>query len=139
VERGLYVIRFDSRDAGLPTKFDQAGVPDLGALARGEGSPPYTLEDMADDAVGLPDVLDVRKTHICGASMGGMIAQTIAIRHPFCLKRPCRDGVILAASSSEQWEANLRSLDGELAPEVVEAVDRAWQKARPECPQYFRT
>lgn len=81
-ERGHYVIRFDSRDAGLSTKFDQAGVPDLGALARGEKGPPYTLEDMADDAVGLLDALDIRKAHICGASMGGMIAQTIAIRHP---------------------------------------------------------
>ena len=81
-ERGHYVIRFDSRDAGLSTKFDQAGIPDLGALARGEKGPPYTLEDMADDAVGLLDALDIRKAHICGASMGGMIAQTIAIRHP---------------------------------------------------------
>ena len=81
-ERGHYVIRFDSRDAGLSTKFDQAGVPDLGTLARGEKSPPYTLDDMADDAVGLLDALDIRKAHICGASMGGMIAQTIAIRHP---------------------------------------------------------
>ena len=81
-ERGHYVIRFDNRDAGLSTKFDQEGVPDLGALARGEKSPPYTLEDMADDAVGLLDALDIRKAHICGVSMGGMIAQTIATRHP---------------------------------------------------------
>jgi pimeloyl-ACP methyl ester carboxylesterase len=81
-ERGHYVIRFDSRDAGLSTKFHQAGVPDFGALARGEKGPPYTLEDMANDAVGLLDALDIRKAHSCGASMGGMIAQTIAIRHP---------------------------------------------------------
>ncbi len=82
-QRGHYVIRFDNRDAGLSTKFDHAGVPDLGALARGEkSSPPYTLEDMADDAVGLLDALDIRKAHLCGASMGGMIAQTIAICHP---------------------------------------------------------
>ncbi len=81
-ERGHYVIRFDSRDTGLSTKFDHEGVPDLGALARGEETPPYTLEDMADDAVGLLDALAIRKAHICGASMGGMIAQTIAIRHP---------------------------------------------------------
>ncbi len=81
-DRGHYVIRFDSRDAGLSTKFDQAGVPDLGALARGERESPYTLEDMADDAVGLLDALGIPKAHICGASMGGMIAQTVAIRHP---------------------------------------------------------
>ena len=81
-ERGHYVIRFDNRDAGLSTKLDQKGVPDLGALARGEEDPPYTLEDMADDAVGLLDTLNIRKAHICGVSMGGMIAQTIAIHHP---------------------------------------------------------
>jgi pimeloyl-ACP methyl ester carboxylesterase len=82
-QRGHFVIRFDCRDAGLSTKFDHEGVPDLGAIARGEERPPYTLEDMADDAVGLLDALGIRKAHICGASMGGMIAQTIAIRHPF--------------------------------------------------------
>jgi pimeloyl-ACP methyl ester carboxylesterase len=80
--RGHYVIRFDSRDAGLSTKFDHAGVPDLGAIARGESSPPYTLEDMADDTVGLLDAIGIRRAHLCGASMGGTIAQTVAIRHP---------------------------------------------------------
>jgi pimeloyl-ACP methyl ester carboxylesterase len=67
--RGHYVIRYDTRDAGLSTKFDKS-------------SPPYSLDDMAYDAVGLLDALAIRKAHICGASMGGMIAQTIAIRHP---------------------------------------------------------
>jgi pimeloyl-ACP methyl ester carboxylesterase len=86
-ERGHYVIRFDNRDVGLSTKFDQAGIPDLvetfGKLMQGEKiKPPYTLDDMADDAVGLLDALGIRKAHICGMSMGGMIAQTIAIRHP---------------------------------------------------------
>lgn len=82
-QRGHYVIRFDNRDAGLSTKFDQAGVADLGTLTRGQqSSPPYTLDDMADDGVGLLDALGIRKAHICGASMGGMIAQTVAIRHP---------------------------------------------------------
>ena len=84
--RGHYVIRFDNRDVGLSTKFDEAGVPDLvetfGKIMQGEKiKPPYTLDDMADDAVGLLDALGIRKAHICGMSMGGMIAQTIAIRH----------------------------------------------------------
>jgi aflatoxin B1 aldehyde reductase len=61
------------------------------------------------------------------------------ILHHSSLKGPYRDGVILAASSLDQWEANLKSLNGELPAEVAEAVDRAWQKARPDCPQYFRT
>lgn len=86
-KRGHYVIRYDNRDAGLSTKFDGAGVPNIGEtigkIMKGEEiKPPYTLEDMADDGVGLLDALGIQKAHICGMSMGGMIAQTIAIRHP---------------------------------------------------------
>jgi len=84
--RGHYVIRFDNRDCGLSTKFAEAGVPDIGkyfeALMRGEEiSPPYTIEDMADDAVGLLGALNIKAAHICGFSMGGMIAQAIAIHY----------------------------------------------------------
>ena len=87
VEKGFYVIRFDNRDVGLSTKFEEAGVPDIMkefmAKQRGESiTPPYTVEDMADDAVCLLDALKIEKAHICGASMGGMIVQLIAIRHP---------------------------------------------------------
>jgi len=86
-KRGYYVIRFDNRDVGRSTNFEAAGVPDIpetmGKILRGEEvQPPYTLENMADDAVGLLDALGLQKAHICGMSMGGMIAQTIAIRHP---------------------------------------------------------
>jgi aflatoxin B1 aldehyde reductase len=55
------------------------------------------------------------------------------------LKGQYRDGVILAASSLEQWETNLKSLSGELPVKVAEAIDRAWERTRPDCPQYFRT
>jgi pimeloyl-ACP methyl ester carboxylesterase len=86
-EKGHYVIRFDNRDSGLSQKFEELGLANImqagEALLRGETvAPLYTLEDMADDAVGLLDALDLSKAHICGMSMGGMIAQTIAIRHP---------------------------------------------------------
>jgi pimeloyl-ACP methyl ester carboxylesterase len=86
-DKGLYVIRFDNRDVGLSTKFDELGVPDaMAALsARMEGKTvdaPYSLDDMADDAVGLLDALGIEKAHICGMSMGAHITQTIAIRHP---------------------------------------------------------
>lgn len=85
--RGFFVIRFDNRDVGLSTKFEDAGLPNFveinTAYARGEiPEVPYTLEDMADDAVGVLDALNVDKAHICGASMGGMIAQILAYRHP---------------------------------------------------------
>ena len=80
-QRGHYVIRFDNRDAGLSTKCDEPNQVNL-AQQRGLSSPPYTLDDMADDAVGLLDALGIGKAHICGTSMGGMIAQTVAIRHP---------------------------------------------------------
>lgn len=85
--RGHFVIRFDNRDAGLSTKLDEAGTPNLveimdKAMKREPFKAPYTLDDMADDSVGLLDALGIKKAHICGMSMGGMIAQTIAIRHP---------------------------------------------------------
>ncbi|MCF8033922.1 MAG: alpha/beta fold hydrolase [Desulfarculaceae bacterium] len=86
-QNGFYVICFDNRDAGLSTKFDQAGVPDLMAAfqAAMQGKPvqaAYSLDDMADDAVGLLNALGIGKAHICGLSMGGMIAQVVACRHP---------------------------------------------------------
>ena len=86
-QQGHYVIRFDNRDAGLSSKIEEAGVPDImktiDAQTKGETiNPPYTIEDMAADTVALLDVLDIEKAHICGMSMGGMIAQTIAFKYP---------------------------------------------------------
>jgi pimeloyl-ACP methyl ester carboxylesterase len=81
--QGFHVVRFDNRDVGLSSKIEDAPVPDLMALAAGDaGSARYTLDDMADDAIGLLDHLEIDKAHVTGASMGGMIAQTLAIRHP---------------------------------------------------------
>ncbi|MEE9376724.1 MAG: alpha/beta hydrolase [Candidatus Lokiarchaeia archaeon] len=85
--RGFYVIRFDNRDVGLSTKLEDAGLPNFleinTAYARGEiPEVPYTLEDMVDDAIGLLDALNIDEVHVYGASMGGMIAQVLAYRHP---------------------------------------------------------
>ena len=87
VKTGRFVIRFDNRDAGLSTKFDEAGIPDSMAVIKAamEGKAvesAYSLEDMADDCVGLLDALGIQKAHVCGASMGGMIAQVVSYRHP---------------------------------------------------------
>jgi len=85
--RGHFVIRFDNRDTGMSTKFERAGIPNLmevmGSAMRGEQiNAPYTLDDMADDSVGLLDALGIARAHVGGLSMGGLIAQTIAVRHP---------------------------------------------------------
>ena len=68
---GFYVIRFDNRDVGLSTKFDGAPADQV----------PYTLSDMANDAVAVLDAAGVDRAHVMGVSMGGMIAQTLAIEH----------------------------------------------------------
>lgn len=81
-ERGFFVIRHDNRDIGRSTHLDHLPVPTLLQLARRDRNAPYTLADMAGDSVALLDHLGIEKAHIVGASMGGMIAQTLAIRYP---------------------------------------------------------
>jgi pimeloyl-ACP methyl ester carboxylesterase len=86
---GRYVVRFDNRDCGLSTKFDGVTV-DMGMLlgailandpSQATGKVPYTLSDMAGDACAVLDALGIHAAHVVGASMGGMIAQTMAIEH----------------------------------------------------------
>ncbi len=88
--RGRFVIRFDNRDTGLSSKLDQFPV-DMGELIGAASSgdfekvralAPYRLGDLADDAAGLVGALGLDRVHVVGASMGGMVAQLVAIRHP---------------------------------------------------------
>jgi pimeloyl-ACP methyl ester carboxylesterase len=81
-EHGFRVIRFDNRDSGRSTQI-AAAVPNLmRGFAGLRIDAPYRLDDMADDALGLLDRLGIERAHVAGASMGGMIAQTMAIRRP---------------------------------------------------------
>jgi pimeloyl-ACP methyl ester carboxylesterase len=80
---GLQVIRFDNRDVGHSTHISNAPSPDLAAVLRGDlSSVSYSLSDMAADTIGLLDALALDSAHLVGASMGGAIAQTVAIEHP---------------------------------------------------------
>jgi pimeloyl-ACP methyl ester carboxylesterase len=81
--RGYQVVRFDNRDVGHSTKVEGGPRPDVMAAVAGDSrSASYRLEDMAGDCVGLLEELGVERAHLVGASQGGMIAQTVAIRHP---------------------------------------------------------
>ena len=87
VSRGFRVIRMDNRDAGLSQGFDSLGVPSLvwAAMRHSVRLPvnaPYGLHNMAADALGVLDALGVQRAHVCGASLGGMVAQHLAARHP---------------------------------------------------------
>jgi pimeloyl-ACP methyl ester carboxylesterase len=89
--RGYWVIRFDNRDIGMSTRFPEARTPKFAEMALAQVTGvrlrvPYTLRDMADDTLGLMDALGIKTAHVVGASMGGAIAQEIAIRYPARLR-----------------------------------------------------
>jgi pimeloyl-ACP methyl ester carboxylesterase len=84
---GHHVVRFDNRDVGLSTHLHGVGVPHIAQILQDIASgrpvcPPYELSDMAVDALGLMDALKMEKAHVCGLSMGGYIAQILAIDYP---------------------------------------------------------
>ncbi|MBT1094320.1 alpha/beta fold hydrolase [Streptomyces sp. Tu102] len=165
-DRGRYVIRYDNRDCGLSTKFDDHPV-DMGkfiaAVSSGDiaaalAMVPYRLQDMADDALGLLTALGLERAHVVGASMGGMIAQTMAIAHPervltltsmmsstgesdygqpspeaqavlFSSKPADRDGYVAAAENELVW-ASKRYGDAAVLRELAAtSYDRAYYPA----------
>lgn len=126
VQRGYRVVRFDNRDIGLSTKFTEAGLPDAEAIGEaleaGEPAPlPYTLQDMARDAVGLLDALGIQQAHIVGISMGGAIAQLIAIDFP---ERMLSLTSLMADSGNPELPAIAKPEAFEGVPPQPASVDR---------------
>ncbi len=99
-ERGFRVVRFDNRDIGRSTKIDSAGVPGRTDMLLGRRrTAPYLLRDMAADTTGLMDHLGIESAHLVGASMGGMIAQTVAIGSP----ERARSLVSMMSTTGNRW------------------------------------
>ncbi|HLI74869.1 MAG TPA: alpha/beta fold hydrolase [Acidimicrobiales bacterium] len=149
VDRGFRVLRFDNRDAGLSTSIEGGPPFDLAAARRGgRAAVAYALEDMADDAAGLLDALDIAGAHVAGTSMGGMIGQTLAIRHPTRVLSLCSimsmtgaDDVgrptpeAMAVLMKRPPRSREEYLDTELANQRIigskgALVDEAWRRQR---------
>ncbi len=108
VNANYRVICFDNRDVGLSQKF--IGRVNLDAVARGDERSPYTLSDMAGDVIGVMDALCVKRAHVFGMSMGGMIAQVLATEHPRRLLSICsvmsssgKHNVLTATPIAKTW------------------------------------
>jgi pimeloyl-ACP methyl ester carboxylesterase len=125
--RGRYVVRFDNRDVGLSTHLDDAPVPNLQEIFAGEmRSAVYTLDESAADTTGLMDALGFDSAHLVGASMGGMIAQTVAINDP----RRVRSLVSMMSTTGDRNVGNPsdEAMQALLAPPPrtrEEAIERA--------------
>jgi pimeloyl-ACP methyl ester carboxylesterase len=126
-ELGLHVIRFDNRDVGLSSHFPAAPTPDVTAALSGDtSSASYSLSDMAADTVGLLDALALDSAHVVGASMGGMIAQTIAIEHPGRVRT--LTSIMSTTGDSSVGQGTPQALGALLSPPASsrqEAMDRA--------------
>lgn len=107
--RQLFVVRFDNRDSGLSTHFDDAGAVDLSAPR--DDPLPYTMSDLAGDVAALIDALGLGAAHLVGISMGGMMAQQAAIEHP----ERVRSLVSIASTTGDRQV-------GQATPEALQAI-----------------
>lgn len=102
VENGFYVLAFDNRDSGLSHHYEELGIPDINQAISNQQlgktfKPPYTIQDMASDVISLMDELHVQKAHIIGMSMGGIIAQYVALN----FRNRVRSLTCIASTSSD--------------------------------------
>jgi pimeloyl-ACP methyl ester carboxylesterase len=118
-ERGLHVVRFDNRDIGRSTHLQGRPPTVAQLLRRSRAAAVYTLADMADDAAGLLSELQLAPAHVIGASMGGMIAQTLAARHP----AQVRSLVSIMSNTGHRWS-------GQPSPRVYAALLRRAPRER---------
>jgi pimeloyl-ACP methyl ester carboxylesterase len=124
VDTGHHVVRFDNRDVGLSSHMPEA--PDLMAAFGGDTSgAPYLLEDMADDTAGLLDVLGWTSAHVVGVSMGGMIAQSLAIRHPGRVRTLTSIMSTTGPGVGQPTEAAMAALLTPPSPDRESAAERA--------------
>src|ERR1700730_17654122 len=126
-DRGFFVVRFDNRDVGLSTKIEGGPPPDVMAAMGGDtSSASYVLDDMADDVAGLLDALALPAAHVVGMSMGGMIAQCVAIKHPDRVLSLC--SVVSTTGNPDVGQPTPQAIGSLLAPPPTsrdEAVERA--------------
>ncbi|MCP2270999.1 Pimeloyl-ACP methyl ester carboxylesterase [Actinokineospora diospyrosa] len=128
VARGLHVVRFDNRDTGRSSRVENGPEPDLRAAMAGDfSSASYTLSDMAADTVGLVDRLGLERVHLVGASMGGMIAQTVAVEFP--QRVLSLTSIMSTTGDPAVGQADLRALGAVGAPPGTRAEFVRWQVA----------
>ncbi|MEI7746300.1 MAG: alpha/beta hydrolase [Actinomycetota bacterium] len=132
VDAGHNVVLYDNRDVGLSTYFDEAGTPDINAYLAGDPiEAAYFLSDLGDDAAGLIEALGWSSAHVLGVSMGGMIAQELAIRHPQLVKS--LTSVMSTTGNPELGQPTAEAVAAILNPaptsvdEAEEIADRLWR------------
>jgi len=143
VDRGFQVVRFDNRDIGCSTWIDtpdlDVGAALMSAIGGDTSVAPYLLKDMAADAIGLLDQLGIDQAHVVGASMGGMIAQQMAIDHPERLRS--LTSIMSTTGEPEVGQAAPELLAAMLTPRPTEreaVIDLAVEMARSiSYPDYF--
>ncbi|WP_018502129.1 alpha/beta fold hydrolase [Parafrankia discariae] len=147
VRRGYRVIVFDNRDVGYSTQLDWHGPPDLLAIVNGRTElAPYRLEDLAADTLGLMDVLELESAHVLGVSLGGMVAQILALASPERVRSitsvMSHPGDPTVKPSDEAVDLLLRPSPTNLAEFIVAAEESARVIGSPEFPldvEWLRT